>query len=402
MNDRPRLTTGAGALAGGIAGAVVGFADGLRAALLTGTGAGVALQTALLAASVDAVLGVAAGATAELVARAALWGRGARPPRWARVVALVLAGLAAAGAAAGTVMTTALRNNRFLAAGLTALAALAAALGGVVLWPVVARLLAPRRSRPEPLPAPGPAAILLAPLAAALLCAWILFPLAATRPLAGPELHSRMVMAAVVAALLPAALVAAAKVRLPVEWRAAVVLAVLLYGSAVAVALAMTWGDNLRFAPWADILVGAGVALVGALVAWAARDRLPDSPVRVSLVAVGFWLVAIALVLGVSPLEPPRKVAGARAAVVGATLDAGRRLLDFDGDGYARALGGGDCDDGDPLVHPGALDLPGDGSDADCDGEDATEALPPPAQMVDLPPEVPRDLDLLLVTIDTL
>jgi len=403
MNERPRLTTGAGALAGGIAGVAVGFVDGLRAAVLTGTSVGVALQTALLTASVDAVLGVAAGAAAELVGRAALWGRRAQPPRWARAVALGLAGLAAAGAAAGAVTMTALRNNRFLAAGLTALAALAAALGGVVLWPVVARLLAPRSSRPEPLRTAGPAAaILLAPLAAALFCMWIFVPLAATRPLAGPALHTSMALAAVAAVLLPAALVGAASVRLPVGWRSAVVLAVLLYGSTFAVALALTWGDNLRFAPWTDVLAGAGVALVAAFVAWMLRDRVPDEPVRVSLIAVGVWLAAIGVVLGVSPQEPPRKVAGARAAFVGATLEAGRRLLDFDGDGYARALGGGDCDDGDPLIHPGALDLPGDGSDADCDGEDATEALPPPAQMVDLPREVPADLDLLLVTIDTL
>src|SRR5262245_12504568 len=101
MADRPRLTTGAGALAGGIAGGVIGFADGIRAALLVGTGARVALATAVLVASVDAMLGVGAGAAAELVARAAIWGRRARSPGWARAIAFGLAGLAAAGAAAG-------------------------------------------------------------------------------------------------------------------------------------------------------------------------------------------------------------------------------------------------------------------------------------------------------------
>ena len=67
-------------------------------------------------------------------------------------------------------MTTAQRNNRFLAAGLTALAALAAAIGGVVLAPVVARLLAAGRARGrEPLARAGPRGILLSPLAAAVL-----------------------------------------------------------------------------------------------------------------------------------------------------------------------------------------------------------------------------------------
>src|SRR6478609_5592552 len=113
MGERPpqRLTIGAGALAGGIAGAFVGLVDGLRAALLAGTG----LATAALVTAVDAVLGVGAGAAVELVARAALWGRAARPPGWARAVAFLLVGLAAAGAAASVVMATAQRNNRFLA-----------------------------------------------------------------------------------------------------------------------------------------------------------------------------------------------------------------------------------------------------------------------------------------------
>ena len=85
MDDRPpRLTIGGGALAGGIAGVIVGFADGVRAALLMGGGLRVALAAGVLAASVDAVLGVGAGAAVELVARAAVWGRRVRPPLWAR------------------------------------------------------------------------------------------------------------------------------------------------------------------------------------------------------------------------------------------------------------------------------------------------------------------------------
>lgn len=45
-------------------------------------------------------------------------------------------------------------------------------------------------------------------------------------------------------------------------------------------------------------------------------------------------------------------------------------LTDRDGDGHAFAFGGTDCDDGDPDVHPGAVDLEGDGVDADCfDGD---------------------------------
>ena len=398
----PRLTIGVGALAGGAAGALVGFADGLRAALLVGTGVRTTLATAVLAASVDAVLGVGAGAAVELVGRAAVWGRWVRAPGWARAVAFVVAGGAAAGAATSAVMMTAQRHNRFLAAGLTTLATLAATLGGVVLAPALARLLAVGRSRPEPLPPPGPAVVLLSPLAVAVLGAVIFFPLAQTRLLAGPELTNRMFAAAAPAVLLPLAIAMLAEVRLPVGWRPALVLAVLVYGGGMAFAIARAWGDNLRFAPWAEIAVGAAAVAVAAALAWTVRARLPDKPLHVAAAALAFWFVAIGVVLRVSPLEGPRKVAGARAAFVTDTLEAGRRQLDFDRDGYARALGGGDCDDREPSIHPGAPDIPGDGVDSDCDGEDATDALPPPAQMAQLPDAVPPDLDLLLITIDTL
>ncbi|HET9481136.1 MAG TPA: putative metal-binding motif-containing protein [Candidatus Polarisedimenticolia bacterium] len=40
-------------------------------------------------------------------------------------------------------------------------------------------------------------------------------------------------------------------------------------------------------------------------------------------------------------------------------------LADRDGDGHSELS---DCDDGDPAVHPGAVDLPGDMVDQDCDG----------------------------------
>ena len=71
----------------------------------------------------------------------------------------------------------------------------------------------------------------------------------------------------------------------------------------------------------------------------------------------------------------------------GVTDEPGERLLegwrDEDGDGHgggdpltgcaalsAAVWAGGDCDDGDPAIHPGAWDAVGDGVDADCSGED--------------------------------
>jgi len=48
----------------------------------------------------------------------------------------------------------------------------------------------------------------------------------------------------------------------------------------------------------------------------------------------------------------------------------GVAFTDKDGDGYAAEAG--DCDDDDREVHPDAEEIPEDGIDSNCDGDDDT------------------------------
>ncbi len=95
-------------------------------------------------------------------------------------------------------------------------------------------------------------------------------------------------------------------------------------------------------------------------------------------------------------------------------------LADDDGDGFSDAFGGGDCDDEDPAIRPGAIDVPNNQVDEDCSGADfefaLDEALPwesttlPTSQASQEPESQPqpteltyqRNWNVILVTVDTL
>jgi len=92
----------------------------------------------------------------------------------------------------------------------------------------------------------------------------------------------------------------------------------------------------------------------------------------------------------------------------GIAVGALRRLTDSDGDGISDRFGGGDCDDGNAEIFPGAREVPGNGVDDNCVDGDApppTEPPTPTSAPAAFPPSATqrgRPLNVVLLAIDTL
>ncbi len=157
----------------------------------------------------------------------------------------------------------------------------------------------------------------------------------------------------------------------------------------VAAVLSVDW-RILHFGPWKAL--GATLFLVAILLLALGRPGAGTSrriTIEVGTIAVLLLMVCVSLLQTLRGFgEEPRARALIAEETAGARLFFKRwqAVYDRDGDGYAARLGGGDCNDRDPDVHPGAEDEPGNGRDEDCDGQDTP--LPPPEPTAAPSPEV--------------
>jgi arylsulfatase A-like enzyme len=392
-----------------LAGAAVGLADGARAALLAGSDARGFLNTLLLVGGQNAVLGLGLGALAGLFTAVGRWGHAVAPPIWARALGWVVVGIAVAGVGAGAVQAMAGRHNRFLAGGVVALALVGAGIAGAVIGPALARLVGPALARAASPRAPsdgGPARttpaglLLLAPIAA-LLFAGVAFGLVAAAPAGrGVRLLRLMWMVAAVAAPLPFAVALAAR-RLPrISWRIAGAAALVGFGLPALIVVATRWRQDFQYLRWNDVAVL--LALAAAALVLLRLQLLRTTPRRQLAIAFAGAAAGLALFLTGGASEPARKAAVTHAGLGAPVIGSARLLLDFDRDGYTALLGGGDCDDGAPDINPGAQEWPDDGVDQNCDGKDASTAAIRSLPLHPVPDTIPRDLNVLFVTIDTL
>jgi choline-sulfatase len=166
-------------------------------------------------------------------------------------------------------------------------------------------------------------------------------------------------------------------------------------------------GAELAAYSWRGVASCPGALVGGACAVAMARVRPPWKQRLARAGAVALALGLVGAVVAAAQLRPESTTA--RRLAFDAALSgrigyaAWTQALDFDGDGQISVLGGGDCAPFDPRRHRGAVEIPGNGVDEDCDGADLPAQIIRPRPRMQVGQEaLPQHPDVVLVTIDAL
>jgi arylsulfatase A-like enzyme len=165
----------------------------------------------------------------------------------------------------------------------------------------------------------------------------------------------------------------------------------------------VNYRDELSTVSWVGAIPLGGLALGVAVTGYLQRARPPWPRVALVAVLVAFVGGAV-LALRLRPESTTARTLAFDRSLTGQLgYAAWTAALDFDGDGQLGILGGGDCAPFDPRRHAGALDVPDNGVDEDCDGEDLKQvALHPRARLNVGQVSLPDKPMIVFITIDAL
>lgn len=124
------------------------------------------------------------------------------------------------------------------------------------------------------------------------------------------------------------------------------------------------------------VLTGVLVSIdVGVVVTLLRRPLSVSRRSRTSTTALACVIACVALgavpAFGLGQQRSIMAVVAQRSALTRRVIGPLQRVYDRDGDGHGVLFGGGDCDDRDARVYPGASEVPDNGVDENCSGRDA-------------------------------